>query len=823
MLIVLSIVCFTQTRRDMISFAANGLVFFWSGIASVNFFIRSLESYDQSTMSLAAIPLIYIFMMLIRTGCVALFNPLFKALGQGLSVGEVFFVGWAGLRGSVSLIMVSAFASGSRLTFMNTKNAGGYSDAAVVSSDISLWVPCFVVLTLVINGPTIAPVLRLLRLNRVPLEKQKMRAKAKRGLCRFTDWQLADLRENEDEFLQGEGGEGFPPVCRKYHCREDNNANTVSVFLTSIFVILRTVAVLMHAPCPFPPGANWDAVAQYVDMSNKLRDFDMPHDKGGSVSSEVASQDLKTASGVARVLWRGMLRAFRRALLPVLCCFRRRNEEVGEVSAYKKKAKPKESGSPPEDSAFDSSSGGGDPGGEYSAPRPFSLSAISMGLWRDSPPSGESEERDHDAWSDVSATDLAADLAEECPFLLRQSAAAFLPRGSMAYPADGAGGDGSNGDGDVDLELGLQRDTAMEGLSNGVAQPVAEMETFLSISGKRGSTSNLMTITEGQPAHHPDPEPPTTAAAAAPADGEMCISGTASAKLLKELRQALSSERNGTADVPGYYASVPGPVGAQMRQELAAELEQDRPATQGPSLDDDEDLGGGGKTAYYSSLPTAVGRQLQNELRAALGVSGTHRRSASGGGSGPSSPPQSPRSRLVSQFEPDTEPAQKPLGLERLSSAARSGAASPRAGPGNAAYLDRTSMSATASMPAAVGRLMQAQLKARMLQRDSAPGSPNGSRASSPRAGSVPPPVEWDSYHATVSGVAGSNLAAEVRHHLRKPSLGDEPTRDLLGRRLPPRSGVTSPFDLPPLPPAPLSARGAPPVHASMHARSASM
>ena len=101
---------------DTISFASNGLVFFWAGVASMNYFIRceggeggrkfgvatplrrsrphrrrrrcfcrptlspspqlcrSITILGNAAWSYAAIPFIYLFMMLIRTGVIALFN-----------------------------------------------------------------------------------------------------------------------------------------------------------------------------------------------------------------------------------------------------------------------------------------------------------------------------------------------------------------------------------------------------------------------------------------------------------------------------------------------------------------------------------------------------------------------------------------------------------------------------------------------------------------------------------------------------------------------------------------------------------------------------
>lgn len=211
---------------DLISFAANGLIFFWSGIASVNYTIRSVRLLNRSAWSYVAIPLIYIFMLLIRTSCVALFNPIFKLLGEGLDIKEILFVGWAGLRGGVSLIMVSAFMTGSMLT-LNAAFSENASEAdkenAYVNADISLWTACFVVLTLLINGTGTSPLMKILRLGHIPEEKLRMRGRAKRALFRFTQEQLALIKKDENEFLQ---------------------------------------------------GADWEAIEEYVDLSKDLAYFD---------------------------------------------------------------------------------------------------------------------------------------------------------------------------------------------------------------------------------------------------------------------------------------------------------------------------------------------------------------------------------------------------------------------------------------------------------------------------------------------------------------------------------------------------------------------
>lgn len=96
---------------DMISFAANGLVFFWAGIASMTFLIQASSNVSKSAIVYVSIFLIYLFMLIIRTGCITLFNPLFRLAHKSLSVAEIAFVGWSGLRGAVSLILFHLFHS----------------------------------------------------------------------------------------------------------------------------------------------------------------------------------------------------------------------------------------------------------------------------------------------------------------------------------------------------------------------------------------------------------------------------------------------------------------------------------------------------------------------------------------------------------------------------------------------------------------------------------------------------------------------------------------------------------------------------------------
>ena len=190
---------------DMVSFAANGLVFFWAGLASMNFIIRSITMIPKSALTYVSIFLIYIFMMMIRTFCVALFNPLFYLVDQPLSVAEIAFVGWSGLRGAVSLILVTSlsFTSVFDIAYNSLDDIKTASSYANVRSDIALWTSCFVILTLIINGPLIGPLLKSFGLNKTSKAAHRIQRKAKIALLEFTENKIKEYEDDDDAFLTG--------------------------------------------------------------------------------------------------------------------------------------------------------------------------------------------------------------------------------------------------------------------------------------------------------------------------------------------------------------------------------------------------------------------------------------------------------------------------------------------------------------------------------------------------------------------------------------------------------------------------------------------
>jgi len=214
---------------DMVSFLANGLVFFWAGIASMSFLIPACSEVAKSALAYASVVLIYIFMLMIRTGCVALFNPIFHLIKSRMSAAEILFVGWCGLRGAVSLILLATLSSGSgnfsRVAGEALDGNGEMGTTGVINvkSDIALWTTTFIILTLVVNGPLIAPLMKSFGLMKISRAASKVQARAKAKILEHTATCIVKYQNDED-----------------------------SAFLT---------------------GADWQSVAKYVDLEPSLRKF----------------------------------------------------------------------------------------------------------------------------------------------------------------------------------------------------------------------------------------------------------------------------------------------------------------------------------------------------------------------------------------------------------------------------------------------------------------------------------------------------------------------------------------------------------------------
>ncbi|KAK9828685.1 hypothetical protein WJX72_001519 [[Myrmecia] bisecta] len=184
---------------DTLSFAMNGIVFFYSGASAVNFFVRSAKDLTEYggmpefALAFWRLPLIFLSVYLARGLCILLFNPIFMLLGAGLELPSIIFATVGGLRGAVSLILVQMVVTEQDPTSENKR----------VIAQIALYTAGLVLLSLLINAPLIPLLLDWTGLSKVSPVKQRVRAKAVRALLRYTDTALNNLRHDEDEMLRG--------------------------------------------------------------------------------------------------------------------------------------------------------------------------------------------------------------------------------------------------------------------------------------------------------------------------------------------------------------------------------------------------------------------------------------------------------------------------------------------------------------------------------------------------------------------------------------------------------------------------------------------
>ncbi|CAL5219904.1 g1831 [Coccomyxa viridis] len=187
---------------DSIAFIANAIVFFYSGVACVNFFVRSaqqLAAEDQLSAFIGTLwrfPLVYICIFAVRFFLILIFRPLFRLSRQDLSYKEILFATVAGLRGSVSLILAQAVV-------VDPATRADDVQSIRIKAEIVMWTAGFVLLTLIVNAPLLPWVLRITGLSKVPDTKMRMRRRAVRALMSHTQNAIRDLRNDEDEMLRG--------------------------------------------------------------------------------------------------------------------------------------------------------------------------------------------------------------------------------------------------------------------------------------------------------------------------------------------------------------------------------------------------------------------------------------------------------------------------------------------------------------------------------------------------------------------------------------------------------------------------------------------
>ncbi|CAD7700965.1 unnamed protein product [Ostreobium quekettii] len=186
---------------DIFTLMINGVVFFFAGASAMNFFVRTAENLgkrdDWSTFyeTVMFLPVIYVVIFILRYWLIYLISPILNLSSAKLSWRDVTFVCMAGLRGTVSLILVQEVVTHSSPHQSDRTNK--------IQAEMSLWTSGFVLMTIVINGPMIPYLLSCLRLNTPTVIQRQIKVRAERALTNYTESFIKAIRGNKDEMLRG--------------------------------------------------------------------------------------------------------------------------------------------------------------------------------------------------------------------------------------------------------------------------------------------------------------------------------------------------------------------------------------------------------------------------------------------------------------------------------------------------------------------------------------------------------------------------------------------------------------------------------------------
>jgi len=167
---------------EMMAHIANTIIFLLVGTL-----IAGRVQLDNSQMWLTLL-ILYVCLQVIRSFSVALFMPLLKRIGIGITREKAIVLVWGGLRGAVSLALALTVAQNDLIP-------------REIGDQVLFLCAGIVVLTMLINGGSMGWLLKKLALNRLPEAKQATVDKAS-GEVNKT---LSDILPNmmADEFLKG--------------------------------------------------------------------------------------------------------------------------------------------------------------------------------------------------------------------------------------------------------------------------------------------------------------------------------------------------------------------------------------------------------------------------------------------------------------------------------------------------------------------------------------------------------------------------------------------------------------------------------------------
>ncbi len=164
---------------ELFAFIANTLIFLIVGVVIANNIVFTANDF-------LILILLYIGIHIVRAIVIAIFFPVMKKAGYGLSKKNAYVLWWGALRGAIGLALALIVAGESKID-------------GTIRDQFLFYTAGIVTLTLVINATTIKTLLSWLGLTDIPPAKQKMILNAKKYLRNTAENSMEKLKS--DRFL----------------------------------------------------------------------------------------------------------------------------------------------------------------------------------------------------------------------------------------------------------------------------------------------------------------------------------------------------------------------------------------------------------------------------------------------------------------------------------------------------------------------------------------------------------------------------------------------------------------------------------------------
>jgi Na+:H+ antiporter len=164
---------------ELFAFIANTLIFLIVGVVIANNIVFTGKDF-------IILILIYIAIHIVRAIVIALFYPLMKKAGYGLSKKNAYVLWWGALRGAIGLALALIVAGESKID-------------GTIRDQFLFYTAGIVTMTLLINATTIKALLSYLGLTDIPPAKQKMMLNARSYLRNTSENSMEKLKS--DRFL----------------------------------------------------------------------------------------------------------------------------------------------------------------------------------------------------------------------------------------------------------------------------------------------------------------------------------------------------------------------------------------------------------------------------------------------------------------------------------------------------------------------------------------------------------------------------------------------------------------------------------------------